>query len=220
MSLISKQKISSVDFKSWTNAESANGIISGLSVAEDSPTGMSVIVGIGSALVGNTKIEKTSSTELGIDTAPIDYPRKDIVVLYNTGTLSVVKGTPRPLTPYGETGVKSSSPYAPDIPSDSILLAEVWVDVGVSEITNSDIADKRLLAGCQAPHASNHPSGQSDAITSPLVLASISSPLTHKITTRVQAGIYDDKPTGVNAGDIYYDTTNNFLWIYDGSNWR
>jgi len=117
----------------------------GLSVSEQSTPAMGVTVSAGDCYINGTYVNKESATNVSLDAADATNPRKDLIVINESGTISVVKGTAEAASPSGETGPKTSSPKPPNIPADSLVLAEVWVGAGVSAIYNADITDRRVL---------------------------------------------------------------------------
>jgi hypothetical protein len=137
------------------------GIInsSSLAVAQNSPTGLSVLVASGwAAIVGTTQsnmgtytIYNDATTVLSITTADPTNPRIDLVCAtvrdaYYTGAfndviLQVVAGTP------------AGSPVAPALPANSISLATVAVGAGATAITNANITDTRVLVTTNIPES-------------------------------------------------------------------
>jgi hypothetical protein len=128
------------------------GIIgsSSLTVSQNSPAGMSVIVASGwSAIVGTTQanmgtyvVFNDANNVLTVTTANPTNPRIDRVVVtvqdaYYTGAFNdvifqVIAGTP------------ASSPTAPATPANSISLATIAVGAGVTSILNANITDTRV----------------------------------------------------------------------------
>jgi len=121
------------------------GVISGLSVSEQSTPSMGVTVSAGKCVIGG-KIYSFSSTNVSLDAADSTNPRKDIIIVNSSGVITKVTGTPEAASPSGETGPETSSPKPPDIPSGALILAEVWVAAGASAIYNADITDRRILS--------------------------------------------------------------------------
>jgi hypothetical protein len=135
------------------------GIVNSTSMAvtQNSPTGMSVLVAPGWAVIigdyqpnmGVYTVYNDGSNPLVITTADPTNPRIDVVCAtvqdsYYSGTaddviLQVVAGTP------------AASPVAPTLPDNSISLATVLVGAGVGNITNSNITDTRVLTTTNMP---------------------------------------------------------------------
>jgi hypothetical protein len=131
---------------------SSTGILgsASLAVRQNSPTGMSVIVGAGwGAIVGTTQANmgvyqfyNDGDTVATVTTANPTNPRIDRVCVTvsdafyvgsnNQVAISIVAGTP------------AGSPVAPAIPANSISLATIAVGAGVTTITNANITDTRV----------------------------------------------------------------------------
>jgi len=119
----------------------SSAIIRGLQVLATGTPDMQVHVQVGQCRTDDgTIVTKTSITDLTVGANSSGNPRKDIVVMNNSGTISIVQGTPAP-----EVGSPSPTPFPPDIPASSILLAQIYVANGATSITNSNISDKRVF---------------------------------------------------------------------------
>lgn len=105
--------------------------------------GMSVSVDTGRAFINCHWMNNDAAINLSIDAADVQYKRIDrIVVRLNTAndhramTLEVLKGT------------NSLNPTAPTLTRDGdiyeLCLADVYIDAGVTAITQTNITDKRL----------------------------------------------------------------------------
>lgn len=137
-----------------------------LAVTQNSPLGMSVLIGTGDFKIDTAGYSYTgwnsASLVATISTANPSNPRKDAVVLYvdkaqntpgtanNPGIIKhmVVAGTPAgsPVAPDDtaiSTAVGASNPF--------IRLANVTVDTGVTQITNANISSTRVLAAPKLP---------------------------------------------------------------------
>jgi len=172
------------------------GIInsSSLAVAQNSPTGLSVLVASGwAAIVGTTQsnmgtytIYNDATTVLSITTADPTNPRIDLVCAtvrdaYYTGAfndviLQVVAGTP------------AGSPVAPALPANSISLATVAVGAGATAITNANITDTRVLVTTNIPESGDISSvtagnGLSGGGSSGAVTLTINTAITADLTT-------------------------------------
>ena len=112
-------------------------------------SGWAVIVGDYQPNMGVYNLYNDATVQLTITAADPVNPRIDKIVAtiydsYYTGSqddvvLQVVTGTP------------SGSPVAPATPTNSIVLATVYVGVSVGSITNADITDQRTLATTSLP---------------------------------------------------------------------
>ncbi len=137
-----------------------------LAVTQNSPLGMSVLIGTGDFKIDTTGYSYTgwnsASLVATVSTANPSNPRKDAVVLYvdksentpgtanNPGIIKqmVVAGTPAgsPVAPDDtaiSTAVGAGNPY--------IRLANVTVGTGVTQITNANIASTIVLAAPKLP---------------------------------------------------------------------
>jgi len=132
------------DLNKLLQTAKATCVLSGLSVSAKS--GMTVTVASGLALIDGAAVYLEADTDVTLSAADATYPRKDIIVIDNEGTVSAITGTAESASPSGETGPRTSRPKPPDIPDGSILLAEIWVAAGVTSITSADITDRRVVA--------------------------------------------------------------------------
>jgi len=140
------------DFNRLWNAARNWGVISpetgSLAVSQKSGTpDMSVDVAVGWALFESMPKENESTTNVVLSAAHGSLPRKDIIVMSNAGVISKVDGTPETADPPGQTGPYTKAPAPPAIPSTSIILAEVYVAPGVTQIFDADITDRRAPIG-------------------------------------------------------------------------
>lgn len=133
------------EMKALWQAIKGEGVVNGLQVTASLPSpDMYVHVSSGKCKVAGNTIEKTSTTDILL-TADLNYPRKALIVVGSDGTISAVYGTAEEARPYGQRGRKTYTPKPPEIPSNSIVLAEVWIDANDTQIPNNDISDKRCF---------------------------------------------------------------------------
>ena len=126
-----------------------NGVLDGLAVSENGAgASMHVDVAAGNAWIGGTKYTEGAITEnLVITAAHATLDRKDLVTYDPTTSNPIVT-----------TGVAASPPEPPDIPVGDNLLAIVDVAAAVTQITNADITDGRVIVST-ASDIPNTPAG-------------------------------------------------------------
>lgn len=121
------------------------GVVSGCAVSPQSSPNMTVKVAAGTIIVNGTQVAVTAVSSLSIAAADAT-DRRDIVVVNNAGTVSVVTGTdcgtagwsrttPNPLT-------TNPPPVKPSIPANSVMLAEVYVASSTTSIAAGNLIDK------------------------------------------------------------------------------
>ncbi|MBA7515076.1 hypothetical protein ES705_07114 [subsurface metagenome] len=171
------QYLTANDLKSQEDAHTLGyGVVNGLKVVPTDPASMDVQVETGKAYVTDTLVEKGAVTDLTVGAADPTNPRKDIVVCNSAGTLSIVAGTAEAALPSGNVGVYTLNPEPPSIPANSIILAEIWVPAGATEITGSEIYDKRVSIADFIGHkadASAHHAKYTDAEAQTTVKANV-----------------------------------------------
>jgi hypothetical protein len=138
--------------RSLLDAYVGNGVLSGLAVTEKGAgADMSIDVAAGVGRAAGTLATKGATTNVVVGAADATNPRKDIVVMDSAGTITVVAGTPMAAEEAAETGPDTYEPVPPDIPANKILLAEIWVAAGVTEIYDADISEMGVLVFGSAP---------------------------------------------------------------------
>ena len=136
------EQIQKLHFNELIKAIKGDGVVSGLEVT--AAGGMDLNVSEGAAIINGTLVS-FSATSVTVQTADSLYPRKDIVVAKSDGSIEVVQGVPDSPLPADRTGVFTVTPRPPDPPSESIILAEIWVPAGATEITSGYITDRRIF---------------------------------------------------------------------------
>lgn len=106
---------------------------------------MTVQVGSGQVVFNENLVSVSAQDNVSLSTANSD-PRKDIVYLDGTGSLQVATGTAEPAQPTGQTRRDAYRPAPPALENtDAVVLAEVWVPAGATDITSTDIIDRRVF---------------------------------------------------------------------------
>jgi len=102
---------------------------------------MSIDVGAFKYVLNGTFGEKTSTTNVVIETADATNPRIDVAILNSDSDIVISKGTAKAAKPVGETTwQKWEEPYPADLSTtDGIILAEIEVPAGVTSIVNAYI---------------------------------------------------------------------------------
>lgn len=136
-----------------------NAVISGMAVTERSEgANMSVDVAAGVYRASGTKVTKGSKTNVAIAAADATNPRKDIIVADSAGNITAVTGTPEAADPSNLTGPETLAPKPEDIPTGKIILAEVWVGAGVTQVNTADVTDRRVvISDCKFTDLSDTP---------------------------------------------------------------
>lgn len=133
------------DLNSVIDGVAGNGIITGLTQAEDSPADMSVVVAAGTYVANGVVVTKGSESDVTIEAADGSNPRKDIIIGDSSGNITVIKGTAATAIPSGQTGPNTSAPVPGNITANKIIICEVWVGAGVTTIVDANLTDRRIL---------------------------------------------------------------------------
>lgn len=121
-------------------------VFSGLSVSQKGAgPDMSVDVASGSAWVNGVFISKSSVTNVLLAASNPTYPRKSIITMTSGGTITETAGVSEAADPSDKSGPYTKVPKPPDIPSNRVILGEIWVGAGVTAIYDADITDRRVL---------------------------------------------------------------------------
>ncbi len=131
----------------WTNT----GVRSGCAVTAQGTPDVTVAVAAGVVVVAGVAVAVTGGN-LTIAVGNATNPRKDLVVVDNAGTKSVVAGT------------AAAQPLQPAVPANSVVLATVYVPALNAVVTSSLISDRRVVLDTPSLVAAN-------TFSSPLGLA-------------------------------------------------
>lgn len=122
----------SVDFDILAAGIGGSGVLSGCAVTAQGSPDMTVAVAAGVIKVGAVVVAVTSGN-VTIGTADGTNPRFDLITVNNSGTKACTAGT------------AAASPVFPAIPSNSVVLAAVYVPASDTTIATNQITDKRNL---------------------------------------------------------------------------
>jgi hypothetical protein len=128
------------DISALAGTDSGNGVISGCQVTAQSSANMTVQVAAGNVLINGAVVTVAGVSSLTISAADAT-DRRDIVTVNSSGTVSVTKGTDCGTAGWTRTST-GLGPIKPSIPSNSALLAEVFVGSSTSAINTINIVDK------------------------------------------------------------------------------
>jgi len=123
--------VMAADIRAMMLASAGDGIINGLSVAQQGSPDMTVAVAAGLCRIGGY-YAYVNAQNATITAAHATLYRCDLVVCDYNGVVSVVAGTAASISAY----------IAPDVPANSISLAQVTVPPAVTSIITSYIYDK------------------------------------------------------------------------------
>ena len=114
-------------------AEKLNETAYGLHVVSQDPPDMTVRITSGVAIINSVQVRYTGGDSPTI-TAPSANPRIDLIVLKEDGTIEVIGGT------------ENASPTHPLYPADKLVLAEVYLRTGMTEIKATDDASEGYIS--------------------------------------------------------------------------
>jgi len=146
MSYSDGMRIFDSDLNKFLETSEGNGVIVGLEVTEhEVGQNSSVDVSSGAAIVNGSLYELSSSSNVVLTNADASNPRKDIIIINSSGTLTKVDGSAEAAQPSGQTGTDTYRPKPADIPSNAIILAEVWRATNDNTVADADITDRRVF---------------------------------------------------------------------------
>lgn len=133
----------STDFAALTAQASDQGVYVGCSVTPYTGSDMNVSIAAGTISIGGKLVSVSAVSSLAISAAS-SYDRRDIVTVNSSGTVSVTTGTPCTTAGWSRSS-SALPPVKPGIPSNSVLLAEVYVASSTTAIASGNIIDKTAL---------------------------------------------------------------------------
>lgn len=107
------------------------GVVSGCAVTA-SGSGLTANVASGTITVAGTSVSVSSGSGTP-GAASGTYPRIDLVVVNNAGTISITAGT------------AASAPCAPNVPASSVCLAFLYIPANLTTLASTHITDKRVV---------------------------------------------------------------------------
>lgn len=131
------------DLNSLKQGIDGYGVYSGLTATAG--TGLQVVIATGSAYFAGTKVTKSSTTSVNLTAANATLPRRDIIVMNSSGTISAVDGTAALQNISGDSSFQLFDPYPPAVTSGSIILCEIFVGAGATSLSAGYILDKRVI---------------------------------------------------------------------------
>lgn len=121
-------------------------VVTGCSVSPGT-NDMTLQITAGAAIFDGTRVAVAAQDNVALNPADSSNPRKDVAYLDTNGDLQVSTGTPEEAKPTDNTRFQTRRPAPNDLSgTDAVVVAEVWVADGASDITSSDIRDRRQLA--------------------------------------------------------------------------
>ena len=122
----------SVDFDILAAGYSGSGVISGCAVTAQGTPNMTVAVAAGIVSVAGARASVTGANST-IGTADGTDPRFDMITVNSSGTIATTAGT------------AAAVPELPSIPSNSVVLALIFVPANDTTIATAQITDKRVF---------------------------------------------------------------------------
>ena len=129
-----------------------NYVDNGVEVSTDG-TDMTLDVDSGTVVQSNEE-HGIGATTVTVPDNNEDNPRKDIVYVDGTQSVEVATGAaaaPSPALENVDNVFDTAEPSPPSLVNsdDVVVLAEVWVESGATEITSEDLEDRRLTLGLE-----------------------------------------------------------------------
>ena len=135
-----------------------NYVDNGVEVSTDG-TDMTLDVASGTIVQDNEE-QGIGATTVTVPDNTEDEPRKDIVYVDDTQSVEVATGaseSPEPALEDVDSVFHTAQPSPPSLVNqdDVVVLAEVWVEDGATEIEEDELSDRRLFLGLET-EGSNH----------------------------------------------------------------
>lgn len=115
---------------------------------------MEVDVDSGSGYVSDSSVSTGGTQTVTISSNASGSPRKDVIYVDSGGAVAVAEGTPASALPSGATNEQTYQPAPPDGSAfTGVVVAEVWVPDGATDIPSGDIRDRRVQNIVVTDHA-------------------------------------------------------------------
>ena len=98
--------------------------------------------GEGAINTGSVETTETQTVDFAGD-PDADNPRKAVISVDDTGTVQKTLGDPTPADPEGEARERTFDP-SPPTNAPGVVVAEVWLAAGASELVSEDVRDRRV----------------------------------------------------------------------------
>lgn len=118
----------------------------GANMSVDVAAGKAIVQGTSVANQGTYIVQSTAVENVPLATADATNPRLDLIVA-RVFDRQADGGTRYAWQPIAVTGTPASSPTVPAPPPNSLVLAIVRVNAGVTSVTAANIFDRRVLSG-------------------------------------------------------------------------
>lgn len=188
-----------------------NGIIRGLGKAV---TGSDLTVTVGDGVARADDRVRRFGSSTGVDfTGDPDpsNPRKALIVVDASGSITKRLGTAQVAKPPGEVRRNTLDPDPPELSAGDTVLYEVWLPAGASTISDADVSDRRILT---APHnryyvRAEEFSGGSGTNADPWTIQSIEDAIQYCLDEGEAAGRYLKMGPGIFRGSAGVSFTSN-----------
>lgn len=121
-----------------------NGVLRGM---DKTVTGGNLTVTVGAGVAKASGIIRRFGSSTGVDfTGDPDgtNPRKALIVVDSSGSITKRLGTAAPVAPAGKIRRQTYDPDPPEISAGDTVLYEVWLPAAASTISDADVSDRRI----------------------------------------------------------------------------
>lgn len=128
-----QSRMDATDLFIMAEGANGNGVVSGCVVSAQASPNMTVQSAVGAVQINGAYIDVAADASTTITGAHATLPRRDLIVVNNSGVVSAVAGT------------AATDPVKPAVPANSVALAEIMVPATDTTIGADQIVDKRLI---------------------------------------------------------------------------